>query len=79
MIKHTPGPWSVEDNDRGEGKSSHPNQIMTAKGDGICEMYHDMPERAANELLIAAAPELLEALKVALLANEITAAMEGKS
>lgn len=60
--EHTPGPWYIEENSFVVKK--HAGQIITitAALDGRI----DNIERAANAKLIAAAPELLEACKLAL-------------
>ena len=59
---HTPGPWIVD----------APGMVATkatgADGWEICDIRDDVPECDANADLIAAAPELLEALE-ALTAN----------
>ena len=55
--KHTPGPWEVEDNDGYGGTFIYATGVTTA------EVVGDSAEAIANALLIAAAPELLEALK----------------
>jgi hypothetical protein len=57
--KHTPGPWQVED-------SSDWMDIVDADGDLIAEIEPGECEKG-NAQLIAAAPELLEALKAVLL------------
>lgn len=56
---HTPGPWL-------HGKTS--DEIITPKGIGVaapCDGY-DEDQWAADATLIAAAPDLLDALKTAL-------------
>lgn len=57
MSKHTPGPWDVNEGDFGI------YQLETS--DQIAEVFshHPPAELEANARLIAAAPELLEALK----------------
>lgn len=61
--KHTPGPWSIRE---GEGKD---NTKWIDGNDGLVLAYvsdknlKDTSLRDANAQLIAAAPELLEALK----------------
>lgn len=61
--KHTPGPWWVTDSgvrDAG-GYICHTNKAQRYEGQD--ERYErETAERAANARLIAAAPELLEAL-----------------
>ena len=59
MTKHTPGPWSIDKEERWvihepEGKSG---TLV------VPEIYLDDDEAIANARLIAAAPELLEALE----------------
>lgn len=67
MSAHTPGPWFVT-------SSGQPHDLVTSThddglDDDVCEVYggnDDSDEvRAANAHLIAAAPELLAALKEA--------------
>lgn len=69
-MKHTKAPWYIYD--AGYGQSDIINTyIQELDGDGwkpdICVMSMDLPPdmRKANAQLIAAAPELLEALKLA--------------
>src|SRR5688572_26003126 len=55
---HTPGPWRVV-TDQG-------NHLVTSRSSNICRLYRDHEadhEANANARLIAAAPELLAALK----------------
>jgi hypothetical protein len=63
-VTHTPGPWRV-----GDG-GSWGAMVKDGNGDGICIPCSGRlgPTDAANARLIAAAPELLEALR-ALVAN----------
>lgn len=59
MGKHTPGPWHVND-----GKGCR--WIETSKDDVIARIYKDACSREtfdANASLIAAAPDLLDALE----------------
>ena len=60
--KHTPGPWVTE-------HGSLYDAITSADGD-ICTWNHlvgrSRPPQKANTRLIAAAPELLEAMRLAL-------------
>lgn len=65
---HTPGPWMV--------KSGHNNYIVdqNAKEIAFCAFENDK----ANAALIAAAPDLLKALKTSLNALEVSAAQLGR-
>ena len=62
--KHTPGPWIVRDFDGSIGTVETNSGIAVAQAQGI---YPMTPQnhyiREANARLIAAAPELLEALE----------------
>lgn len=64
---HTPGPWEVliDGNGRLSGVGSHRQEFH---GSDICLSPISDPQARANARLIAAAPELLEALN-ALLAH----------
>ena len=59
--EHTPGPWVVYD-DSNNGKT---NRIeIAARGKTVARIYHSVPEEdLPNARLIAAAPDLLEALQ----------------
>jgi hypothetical protein len=59
--QHTPGPWVIYD-DSNDGKT---NRIdIAARGKTVARIYHSVPEEdLPNACLIAAAPDLLEALK----------------
>ena len=59
-MKHTPGPWTVYD-DSNDGKT---NRIeIAARGKTVARIYQSVPEEdLPNARLIAAAPDLLEAL-----------------
>jgi len=59
--QHTSGPWIVYD-DSDYGKT---NRIeIAARGKTVAHIYHSVPEKdLPNARLIAAAPDLLEALK----------------
>jgi len=62
MNKHTAGPWTVE----GTASNNFNGNIdiMSAEGSKtICEVW-DWTEQTANAALIAAAPEMLGALKL---------------
>ncbi|MEY4385812.1 MAG: hypothetical protein RLY20_1095 [Verrucomicrobiota bacterium] len=60
IARHTPGPWRVdtfgEDNMLG-------NWVKDSDGNALALIGHAQPNRVGNAHLIAAAPELLEALK----------------
>lgn len=69
-VKHTPGPWSYL-------RTTHPRGYIVTGRDGIYDIaiVRDVggtPENAANARLIAAAPELLEALQGVLKAGRGT-------
>lgn len=64
MNEHTPGPWHWDD-----GEDEDMPKLMAPSGEvcnfGNCEQYYPtegLPPNAADACLIAAAPELLEAL-----------------
>lgn len=70
MSKHTPGPWAT---DLPEHEQPYQDIRIQAGARGICRLWiddaplHDYnAEQFANARLIAAAPDLLEALKNAL-------------
>lgn len=60
--KHTPGPWSVNHT----GKHPEYDFVYSANNDTVCQLFNvneeDFKNRKANAILIAAAPELLDAL-----------------
>lgn len=66
--QHTTGPWTVK-------KAFGSITVETPSGRSICDIVGDMPIDEANARLIAAAPELLEALEsiTELLQNAIAA------
>ena len=80
MKKYTPGPWWVEIGDE-DGDYSHiwptihseSREIVGTEG-----LYGDLEEDKANARLIAAAPELLEALQYLMVASgeQLTSAFE---
>lgn len=69
--KHTPGPWAVHDHPTDPNQFGH--HVTTVDGLTICSVTYQLPvqtakgakeaTRVANARLIAAAPELLEALQ----------------
>lgn len=72
-VEHTPGPWMVEESTPGDGHhfiKAQDGTFVVFPDDGWNESYRNYEERLANAHLIAAAPELYEALKH--LCNEIT-------
>ena len=62
MSKHTPGPWHINDH-------AHDEEVVYIEADryGVASIFTDTDKvdstELANARLIAAAPELLEALK----------------
>jgi hypothetical protein len=54
---HTPGPWVLN------FYGPDDDWVRTAKGDAIVEVGHNQLQREANAKLIAAGPDLLEALQ----------------
>lgn len=77
MTKHTAGPWAVTGGQTvHQPNKDHYKPICKAYG-----KYHkdaDKSEAEANARLIAAAPELLDALKLALKQNECDMVMTGE-
>lgn len=68
MNKHTPGPWVIARMRFGRDVEVTTQDRIGRSIGPICEMDTDFtgsigPEQEANATLIAAAPELLEALK----------------
>ncbi|MED5545748.1 MAG: hypothetical protein VYD90_10905 [Pseudomonadota bacterium] len=61
-VKHTPGPWYVEDGEKGVWVNS---DALASKGIAVVVNYCGDEARRANAQLLAAAPELLEALEEA--------------
>ena len=64
-MKHTPGPWTYYAA-RNSVHHLHNNEPLNELTNGICQMVPNRnPETIANARLIAAAPELLGAGKMA--------------
>jgi len=77
MNKHTPGPWEVAYQDK-NGQA-----VVKAEHIEVATCWHHSvgaieEEMHANACLIAAAPDLLKALKVALRQNEHDMMMTGE-
>ncbi len=64
--KHTPGPWSVKKTNCGHGAVTAGTYTLRHNWDGL----GSQEEMDANARLIAASPELLDALKLALEAHD---------
>lgn len=60
-MKHTPGPWAILDLEKIK-------RIYVAGGNIICDVRGD--EQQANARLIAAAPDLFEALELFILLKD---------
>ena len=60
-MKHTPGPWRVCDEFILAGGTGREGRIIAANIDRI--HYECQPDNLANAQLIAAAPDLLDALR----------------
>jgi len=68
MSKHTPGPWVIDHETRPVEicvvyHTNHPNSFVYIRG-ALGYWDADKDENMANAKLIAAAPELLEALQL---------------
>lgn len=68
MSKHTPGPWVVGEQNKGPVAGTvpvHTADYMEAYRGGqlVCSVYGTAAFSEANARLIAAAPEMLDALK----------------
>jgi len=78
MIEHTPGPWAAAPYMGDQGREWQNWVILDAEGHGLAtiDAVGEVPaEVEANALLIAAAPELLEALQAITGRLESAAAM----
>lgn len=69
-MKHTPGPWAVDTIETGTEYTNNVDQLVRISFPKISIKKHAekngeqlQEEYASNELLIAAAPDLLEALE----------------
>ncbi len=73
---HTPGPWVIHDEKMLDGRlvvsTEAVNDIITIIGD----IYN--PDAEANARLIAAAPELLEAVRIILESPELKNCPDGR-
>lgn len=68
MSKHSPGPWTVSPTDDTVVIDADTREVAAIDGD-----YNDpdtWPQMEANALLIAAAPDILEALRLMLALHE---------
>ena len=60
-MKHTPGPWRIEENMEG---GTTPDILGPTMDDLVCRMYGGQYQTVdANALLISKAPEMYELLK----------------
>lgn len=72
--KHTPGPWSANKMHARGGIEFYIDDVATIDGPN-----YDFPEMEANARLIAAAPEMLELLKLSLNRYKLPRAIEHKA
>lgn len=65
MSKHTPGPWFNAGRDDGDGRINIKSAARGINCDFYIAIVGGLPEKeeAANASLVAAAPEMLEALR----------------
>lgn len=67
--QHTPGPWEIHDGGKFGSYGDNGPSVCAVTGPGLCQPLFDLCGPAsemqcrANAALIAAAPELLEALR----------------
>ena len=61
MATHTAGPWALPA--VGADNRLHVGQVVDSDGVTVCIAYGNCAETVANARLIAAAPDLLEALQ----------------
>ena len=61
--KHTPGPWKAHRIEKGPGLPYTPVAAKTLLAKVYSEAFGDFEQSEANARLIAAAPDLLEALR----------------
>lgn len=62
MSKHTPGPWKFDDESKSVLGPEYDNYGRRHK---VCRVHANLAVSDANAILIAAAPELLEAAQAA--------------
>lgn len=67
-MKHTKGLWKTDIELRAD---EYRLQVVSVDGDLICTVFGATKERIANQDLIAAAPEMLEALEKLLISQTI--------
>jgi hypothetical protein len=76
--KHTPGPWRLSDKNNGwRGIDSVPGRWVSLAGVAVDMDGKPHLDGEANAALIAAAPELADALKAALFALEGAIMLQG--
>lgn len=64
MDKHTPGPWDIEHVVYGSPGATANAVYVSAGGSWLCQVFNaHQPVGKADARLLAAAPELLEALR----------------
>ena len=75
ITKHTPGPWSIENDNGDSPEAMGPCLCVTTDTSHIAFVFDDAP---ANAHLIAAAPDLLEACEAVLLRLDLEAQEQGE-